>query len=204
MMCLAYDWHGWLAGGVPEMMERFTQEARQAVVRAQEEARLLQHGFIGCEHLLLSLSEGEDSAASAALAAFGLDTEALRQRVVELIGRGDQVLDGDALASLGIDLDTVRSAAEANFGRGALDAGRSHRHRNRLGGRIPLTPRAKKALELSLRAAVGRKDKEITSGHLLLGLINQGNNAALAVLRAEGVKAEALRDEVTKRMAEAA
>jgi ATP-dependent Clp protease ATP-binding subunit ClpA len=186
------------------MMERFTPDARQAVAAAREEAVQLHHGFIGCEHLLLALAGAQDSPAAAAIAAFGLGVPALRERVTQIIGRGDQALDADALASLGIDLDTVRQAAEASFGRGALDRIRGRRGRVGLGECVRLTPRARKSLELALRAAVKRNDREISTGHLLLGVIHQGNNAALQVLKAEGVQAGALGEEVTRRMAAAA
>jgi ATP-dependent Clp protease ATP-binding subunit ClpA len=187
------------------MFERFTPDARQTVVQAREEAHQLHNGFIGCEHLLLALSGGQGTPAAGALAAFGLDTAALRERVAGLAGPGDQALDADALASLGIDLDTVRRATEASFGRGALDGGSNQRGRSgNWSGRIPFTPRAKKTLELALRAAVKCNDKEITTGHLLLGLIGQEDNAALRILGEAGVEADALRQELAKRMAAAA
>jgi ATP-dependent Clp protease ATP-binding subunit ClpA len=183
------------------MFERFTAEARQTVVAAREEASLLHHGFIGCEHLLLALSGGSGTPAAASLAALGLDTATLRQRVTELAATGDRALDAGALASLGIDLDAVRRAAEASFGRGALDRGKQWRGRPCVGGRIPFTPRAKKTLEVALRTAVKRHDHEITTGHLLLGLLGQGDNAALWVLTESGVQTDALRQELAKRMA---
>jgi ATP-dependent Clp protease ATP-binding subunit ClpA len=67
-------------------------------------------------------------------------------------------------------------------------------------GHIPFTPRAKKSLELALRTAVRRKDREITPGHLLLGVIDQRDNAALQLLQAEGIGSDALREEVWRRM----
>ena len=72
------------------------------------------------------------------------------------------------------------------------------------GSRVPVTPRAKKALELALRNAVSRNDREISTGHLLLGIIDQRDNAALRVLAGAGVDTGALRQEVTRRMAAAA
>ena len=186
------------------MFERFTTQAREAVVQAREEAHGLHHGYIGCEHLLLALAAGSETPAADALAAFGLDTAALRAAVIEVVGPGGAGLDSDALASFGIDLDAVRRSAEANFGRGALDRGPHQRGRPVCGGRIPFTPRAKKALELALRAAVKSGDREISAGHLLLGVIDQRDNAALQVLKAAGVPTGALRQEVTDRMASAA
>jgi ATP-dependent Clp protease ATP-binding subunit ClpA len=181
------------------MFERFSQEARQAVADAREEAGRLHHGFIGCEHLLLALSATEGSQAAQALAALGLSTQALRERVTALIDGTDPALDADALASLGIDLDTVRQAAEASFGPGALD--RSSRAQGRAGRCVTLTPRARKALELALRNAVKHHDQEISTGHLLLGIMDQRDNAALRVLHDSGVDAGLLRRELASRMA---
>jgi len=70
------------------MFERFTDRARRVVVMAQEEARLLQHSYIGTEHMLLGLlSEGEGLAARV-LRDLEINLEALAEEVKELIGRG--------------------------------------------------------------------------------------------------------------------
>ncbi len=186
------------------MFERFSAQARETVAQAREQAHLLHHGYIGCEHLLLALSGGRGTPAAGALAAFGLDTAALREGVIGVVGPADAGLDAGALASLGIDLDVVRRVTEASFGRGALDRGRHQRGRPCAGGPLPFTPRAKKALQLALRAAVRSGDREISTGHLLLGVIEQRDNAALRVLKAAGVPAGALRQEVADRVASAA
>jgi ATP-dependent Clp protease ATP-binding subunit ClpA len=182
------------------MFERFSPEAREAVTQAREEAYRLRHGFIGCEHLLLALSAREGTPAAGALATFGLHAPDLRQRVIYLAGPGDASLDEDALASLGIDLDAVRRATAAAFGPGALDQAAGGPRRK---GRLSFTTRAKKSLELALRNAVRAGDKEITTGHLLLGVIDQRDNAGLRVLAAAGVEAGALRLELARRMAAA-
>ena len=67
-----------------------------------------------------------------------------------------------------------------------------------------LTPDAKKALELALRAAVGLRHREITGGHVLIGIIDQGNNGALDLLATTTVDAAALRADVLGRLAAAA
>jgi ATP-dependent Clp protease ATP-binding subunit ClpC len=70
------------------MFERFTDRARRVVVLAQEEARMLDHNYIGTEHLLLGLiNEGEGIAAQA-LEALGVSLERVRHDVEEIIGRG--------------------------------------------------------------------------------------------------------------------
>jgi ATP-dependent Clp protease ATP-binding subunit ClpA/plasmid stability protein len=70
--------------------ERFTQKARAGVVFAQEEARGLAHNYVGTEHLLLGLLRVEDSVAARTLARLGVEEQAFRARVEELIGRGTE------------------------------------------------------------------------------------------------------------------
>ena len=76
------------------MFERFTDRARRVVVLAQEEARLLNHNYIGTEHILLGLlNEGEGIAAKA-LESLGINLSAVREQVVEIIGQGQQAPTG--------------------------------------------------------------------------------------------------------------
>jgi ATP-dependent Clp protease ATP-binding subunit ClpA len=70
------------------MFERFTDRARRTVVLAQEEARRLQHNYIGTEHLLLGLLDEPDGVAAMALAQFGLTAEVVRLDVLRIIGLG--------------------------------------------------------------------------------------------------------------------
>ena len=70
------------------MFERFTDRARRVVVLAQEEARMLEHGYIGTEHLLLGLIHEGDGVAAKALEAMGINLGAVRQQVETIIGRG--------------------------------------------------------------------------------------------------------------------
>jgi ATP-dependent Clp protease ATP-binding subunit ClpA len=143
------------------VFERFTDRARRVVVLAQEEARLLNHNYIGTEHLLLGLlSEGEGVAARA-LAALNVTPEAARAQVKSMVSGGTE-------------------APQAGY--------------------IPFTPRAKKALELSLRNALGLGHGFIGTEHILLGLVQEGSEAgagvAVAVLHALGAEPEAIRQEV--------
>ena len=94
------------------MFERFTDRARRVVVLAQEEARHLNHDYIGTEHILLGLIHEQEGIAARALTALDISLEAVRAEVKETIGQGAE----------------------------------------RPGSHIPFTPRAKKVLELSLRA----------------------------------------------------
>jgi ATP-dependent Clp protease ATP-binding subunit ClpC len=76
------------------MFERFTDRARRVVVLAQEEARLLDHDYIGTEHLLLGLAAEEEGIAARALAELGIDLETVRREVEEVVGRGDTTPSG--------------------------------------------------------------------------------------------------------------
>ena len=68
------------------MFERFTDRARRVLVLAQEEARLLNHNFIGTEHILLGLIHEGEGVAAKALESLGVSLEAVREKVAETIG----------------------------------------------------------------------------------------------------------------------
>ena len=72
------------------MFERFTDRARRVVVLAQEEARKLNHNYIGTEHLLLGLIRESEGVAAKALESLGISLDAVRQQVREIIGQGQQ------------------------------------------------------------------------------------------------------------------
>ena len=173
------------------MFERFTLEARQTVVGAQYEARLLHSQRIGTEHLLLALL-AQPTPSAAVLARHGLTRPQVAEAVAAYLGTGD--LDAEALTTLGIDLDAVRSSVEASFGPGALDRPVDG---TKPAGHIPFTPRAKKVLELSLREAMAMKSKTIADGHIALGLLREGEGLAAKVLADRGVDPVELRRELT-------
>lgn len=70
------------------MFERFTDQARRVVVLAQEEARLLNHSYIGTEHLLLGLIRTDEGVAAEALQSLGVTLELVRAQVEENVGYG--------------------------------------------------------------------------------------------------------------------
>jgi hypothetical protein len=76
------------------MFERFTDRARRVVVLGQEEARLLNHNYIGTEHLLLGLIHEGNGVAARALEALGISLEAVRQQVEQIIGVGNEAPSG--------------------------------------------------------------------------------------------------------------
>jgi len=76
------------------VFERFTDRARRVVVLAQEEARLLNHNYIGTEHILLGLIHEGEGVAAKSLDSLGINLEAVQQQVVEIIGQGTQAPSG--------------------------------------------------------------------------------------------------------------
>src|SRR5438477_372811 len=134
------------------MFERFTDRARRVVVLAQEEARMLNHNYIGTEHILLGLIREGEGVAAKALESLGISREAVRQQVEEVIGQGQQAPSGH----------------------------------------IPLTPRAKKVLELSLREALQLGHNYIGTEHIpaLVGEPGVGKTAVVEGLAQKIVKGE--------------
>ncbi len=137
--------------------ERFTEEARQVVVRAQDEAHRLNHNYLGTEHLLLALLRDRHGAAARALRELGLSAQAVRGEVKRIIGLGSEPP----------------------------------------AGRIPLTPRAKKSLELARRAA-DSGNSPVWTEHLLLGLLDEGEGVAAHILSDHGVTREKIHQAVAK------
>ena len=76
------------------MFERFTDRARRVVVLAQEEARMLNHNYIGTEHILLGLIHEGEGVAAKGLESLGISLEGVRSQVEEIIGQGQQAPSG--------------------------------------------------------------------------------------------------------------
>jgi ATP-dependent Clp protease ATP-binding subunit ClpA len=99
------------------VFERFTERARQVVVLAQDEARALQHGHIGTEHLLLGCMREEPGVAARVLHEAGLDVDAVRDRIRAIVGEGDAPSPGQLPFTPG-----AKAALEAGL-RESLDVG---------------------------------------------------------------------------------
>ncbi|WP_051468255.1 Clp protease N-terminal domain-containing protein [Actinomadura oligospora] len=140
------------------MFERFSDDARQAVVLSQDEARRLGHSAIGAEHLLLGLVRGDEPGVGSVLGRAGLDLERLRAEFAELV---------------------------------PADEGGPPDH-------VPFTPRAKKVLELGLREAGRLGSEVIVPGHLLLGMIREGQGRAVRVIADAVGDLELVRREVER------
>ena len=198
------------------MFERFTEQARTAVVNAQAAAIRLHHPAIGTEHLLLGLLDETSGPASGLLRDAGLTTAGVTAGIARLLGTGQRPLgenDAAALEAIGIDLDAVRARVEEVFGPGALeppapepDTGRRRllRRRHTGGGHLPFTGRAKKVIELSLREALARHDGFIGSEHILLGLLRDNGGLAAKVMVEAGVDVEELRRRAARSLDRAA
>jgi ATP-dependent Clp protease ATP-binding subunit ClpA len=173
------------------MFERFEPSARQALSDARDEARRAGKDRIGSEHVLLGLL-AQPGAAADALAGAGLTLPELRSRVPV---RSARSLDAEALASLGIDLDAVRRATDAAFGPGALDRARRPSRRQ-----LPMAEDTKRMLVDAVRHAHQHGAREITSGHMLIGILDQPDNCARAILTETGTDVRALRADVLRRL----
>lgn len=88
---------------------------------ATEEARRLHHGFVGTEHLLLVLLHKQDGRATSVLARLGVDAAAAEEVLRPCLGGGQAKIDPAALAAIGIDFEAVRKRVEETFGEGALE-----------------------------------------------------------------------------------
>jgi ATP-dependent Clp protease ATP-binding subunit ClpC len=124
------------------MFERFTDRARRVLVLAREEAEVLNHDYLGTEHILLGLLREAEGVAAKALRSLGVSLEAVRQQVQEIVGRGESPPTGH----------------------------------------IPVTPGARRSLELSLREARKLGRNEVGTEHILLGLIREGEGVGAQVL----------------------
>ena len=181
------------------MFERFTEQARQGVTNAQEEARSVDATQILPAHLLVGIVVAAEKSApplAALLGGYGLTAEQLRSELQE---HGEEHDDAAALGSVGIDLDEVRRAVDAQFGEGTLDAAGSPNtpRRRRFGGsgHIPFKAGAKAVLTDSLRESSSRRDGYIGVEHLLLGMLRGADPAALALVR-KHVDPEELRSRI--------
>ena len=181
------------------MFERFTDGARRAVTDAQVVARRLGHDRIGTEHVLLGLVEG-DGVAAQVLGGAGVTLGRGRARDPAEVGRGPLGAgDAEALGAIGIDLDEVRRRIEAASARAPCTGTRPPLPRRRppmLGGHIPFSPRAKKALELSLREALALKHNYIGTEHVLLGIVREGEGLGMLALTRLGAGPQLIRARV--------
>jgi len=193
------------------MFERFTNDAREIVLAAVEEARTLRHPKVGTEHLLLGMLRRESAGAYAVLRAAGLEYDGVLVEVKRIVGESGRILtddDAEALRAIGIDLDAVLANVERSLGDDSWKTPPPERERKGIFRRpqrgTRFGPRAKKALELSLREAIRLDQRRIGSEHILLGVIREGEGLAAKVMADAGVSVADLRAATEARLKDAA
>ena len=145
------------------MFGRFTERAQKAIMLAQEEAKKFNHSYMGTEHLLLGLIAEEQGVAAAILKEFGVNLEAARKEVFDVVGIGTESVD-----------------------------------------LVGMTPRTKKIFELAVAEARNFGHNYVSTEHLLLGLIAEGEGIASAILKRLGVDPAKLAQEVTRKITDSA
>jgi ATP-dependent Clp protease ATP-binding subunit ClpA len=165
------------------MLERFTRNARDIVLRAHESARAAGAAEVLPAHLFATVVESDGTLAVHVLEDLGAPREEVRRVVHGLTGHRPAGLsddDAEALRVLGIDLDDVVRRIEDELGSPARPTSRARARHSR-----PRFARAsKKVLELSLREAIRLGDGFIGTEHVLLGLVRSGDGVVLATLEA--------------------
>ena len=183
------------------MFERFTAEARQAVVDAQDAARELGHDWIGASTSCSAWPAGRGRRSPMRWRASVPAAPSSMTRSSPSWGRASTGRIRTPCASSGSTSTRVRRRAEETFGPGALERTRAGRRAfgTRIGA-IPFTPRAKHALELALRASLARGEREIGGAHVLLGVLDQGENVGLTVLEHLGLSPPTVRGALLARL----
>ena len=159
----------------------FTERVRKVLQRAREEARALNHEYVGTEHILLGLCEG-GGVAEHALRNLGVDLAAVRENVLQVVTPGQA--DG--------------SNTSASTPSGILEAIADTLGVGRTKHDLPYTSRAKRTLELAMTEARELKHSYVGTEHLLLGLMREERGIAAQVLTSMGITISDLRAEVIR------
>jgi ATP-dependent Clp protease ATP-binding subunit ClpC len=145
-----------------EKFDRFTKRARRVLTFAQEEARQMNHNYIGTEHLLLGLVREENGVAVRVLREMEIDPRQIRDTIERTVGRGQRPPRG----------------------------------------RLTLTPRTKRVIELAVDEARRLGHHYIGTEHLLLGIVREGEGVAVDVLKGLGIGLEEIRAQTAKTLTE--
>lgn len=187
------------------MFERFTAEARNTVVGAQEHAVRRKDTTVAPMHLLLALTQGS---LSSLLTSYGIDTATIDHLAP---GSKSRAIDDDtALRSIGVDLHAIRESIESAFGPGALDVGPRTRSpwaalkHSKDRGHKGFSANAKKVLELSLRETIRLNARAIGSESVLLGLLCAEDPEVTDILKRMAVDQHELRTDLELRISQAA
>jgi ATP-dependent Clp protease ATP-binding subunit ClpA len=156
-----------------QLFARFADDAREVIVFAQKEACTLDHSYVGTEHILLGLLAVQDGIAAQALTAVGVSPERVRERLRQVMAQG--------------------------FASPPPPCGRTARSCDLPKWSMQLTPRTKRGIALSCRAADRLGDPDVSTAHLLLGLLDEGEGIGPRIL-AELARPEAVRAQLTRSM----
>ncbi|PKV92358.1 ClpA/ClpB-like protein [Amycolatopsis echigonensis] len=177
------------------MFEKFTHDARRAVVEAQAAAQEAGAREISAEAVFAGLARIEDGEAVRLLKVLGVSRDDVFAELARVRRRGGiSDADAEALTEFGIDVDQIVERVEQTHGPGALAQASRPAKRNHL----PFTAEAKDALQMSLREAQDLGDKHLGQEHLLLALVKQRGPVA-DFLAARGIDYPAVRQAVGKR-----
>ncbi len=225
------------------LFDKYTDGAKRVLMLAQEEARRLDHNYIGTEHLLLGLVREDEGIAAKTLFDRSVDQTKVRSAVEFIVGRGERIEAGDinltprakkvielataearrlghnyigtehlllgivregegiaagVLESLGVDIAELRSALEITGGQEApgREEGPARPEERAEESEVRLTPRAIKALEFAAEEARRFGHSQIGTGHLLIGLVREGEGIGAGILQGLGVNLQRLRKQV--------
>ena len=200
------------------MTDYMTQDARSVAICAYENAIRLGHHYLGGEHFLLALAAADQPAGAAlrgrGVTPERVDEEIVRLAGSGLLGD----LDRDALAAVGIDVDAVRDRIESSFGQAALQQAARAAHREpgisswsprrrsgavRDGVFLPHAPDVEKGRRNACREAQARHGTQIGVEHVALGLVAVGEGLVPPILSAIGVSAPVLRTAILDRYRQA-
>ena len=157
------------------MFEKFTERARRAVVLSLEEARRMEHDYIGTEHLLLGLLREEKGVAARALSPFNVTLDRVREQIQNIVGYGDEGTGGGS-----------RLGWASIFGK------------RKSGNTFTFTRRSKRVLESARGEALQLGHDYIGTEHLLLGLLRQSDSIAVRVLSNLEVDPDEVRQEAVR------
>ena len=171
------------------MFEGLHHSAREAIAYARDEAARAGHKVVGAEHLLLGLLARPGHAAEA-LQAAGADPDELRARLSAGASEPSEAGEGGPDPAGPIAAAAVTGEGEVG-GEGAD-----------IPPDVPMTREARRALELAGRTAERLRHPRVSSGHLLLGVIDQPDSQAVQALRVAGIHVGTLRADVLRRITE--
>lgn len=154
------------------LFKDFTERARKAMVLSVDEARRLEHSYVGTEHMLLGLVEESEGVAAHVLSSFGVGLDKARDEIVAVLKQGQE--KGNPVMS------KIKSAMMQGE---IMLAGRQ----------AVLTGRAKKVIELAVDEARLLGQQSIGTEHILLGILREGEGLAVRVLRSMDVDLEEMR-----------